>query len=120
MAARGGNVKRKKGWRGVGGEGAAPPPQMHPSDACVVVVVVVPPQMHPSDACVVVVVVVVGVVGVVVVVLATGFLLKGVWLREEATLKEKKGWRGVGGEGAAPPPQMHPSDAFVVVFCCGL
>ena len=47
---------------------------------------------------------------VVVVVLATGFLLKGIWLREEATLKEKKGWRGVGGEGAAPPP-----DAFVVV-----
>ena len=29
-----------------------------------------------------------------------------VWLQEEATLK-KKGWRGVGGEGAAPPPQMH-------------
>ena len=28
MVARGGNLK-KKGWRGVGGEGAAPPPQMH-------------------------------------------------------------------------------------------
>ena len=28
------------------------------------------------------------------------------WLQEEATLK-KTSWRGVGGEGAAPPPQKH-------------
>ena len=28
VAARGGNLKRTS-WRGVGGEGAAPPPQMH-------------------------------------------------------------------------------------------
>ena len=26
---------------------------------------------------------------------------------EEATFKKIKSWRGVGGEGAAPPPQMH-------------
>ena len=28
-AVRGGNLKKYKSWRGVGGEGAAPPPQMH-------------------------------------------------------------------------------------------
>ena len=32
--------------------------------------------------------------------------LEGVSLQEEATFK-KTSWRGVGGEGAAPPPQMH-------------
>ena len=29
VAVRGGNLKQLKSWRGVGGEGAAPPPQMH-------------------------------------------------------------------------------------------
>ena len=29
VVVRGGNLKKSKSWRGVGGEGAAPPPQMH-------------------------------------------------------------------------------------------
>ena len=29
LALRGGNLKNQKNWRGVGGEGAAPPPQIH-------------------------------------------------------------------------------------------
>ena len=32
-----------------------------------------------------------------------------------ANLKIKKSWRGVGGEGAAPSPQMHRS--LLVVGC---
>ena len=29
LALKGGNLKNQKSWRGVGGEGAAPPPQIH-------------------------------------------------------------------------------------------
>ena len=32
-------------------------------------------------------------------------------------LKKNQSWRGVGGEGAAPPPQMHRAFSLFVVRC---
>ena len=45
-----------------------------------------------------------------------GALRSGVAVRG-CNLK-KKGWRGVGGEGAAPPPQMHSAPLHLLFFLC--
>ena len=85
VRAMGAYFKNKKNWRGVGGEGAAPPPR------CI--------------RCKVVVVVVVAVGG------CGGGAGGGAGAGAGAgacygdLLSKNKNWRGVGGEGAAPPPQ---------------
>ena len=77
------------------------------SETVVVVVVVV--IVVVVVVVVVFVVVVVVVVAVVVFVVAVGAGAGGSCVGgvRGGKLKNQKSWRGVGGEGAAPPPQMH-------------
>ena len=101
VAARGCSLK-KKGWRGVGGEGAAPPPQMHSAS--------LQPlkkkaggglgeraQRLPPDAVGVFAFVV---FSVYIFCLLLVFFLRGA-LRSNVAVRgcnlKKKGWRGVGG-----------------------
>ena len=77
-AVRGGNLKKKTSWSGVGGEGAAPPP--HGAHYFI------SPRKQPPD--------------IQTQVTATPVAVRG------GNLQMKKMWRGVWGEGAAPPPQM--------------
>ena len=116
VAMRGCNLKMKKSWRGVGGEGAAPPPQMQGHTLyshrcrCMSMCLIyrlrswnqpncaymrrcpdTSPQNQPHHF--------------------------SLWYQScpswqdcghgRRQPKNKNRWRGVGGEGAAPPPQMQ-------------